>query len=86
MTDADGVLVVDLDAEFDGYEHVDEWYITDYGDHIYPTCPALKRSGQARRGQGRLYPEAGDVCGWCLRVWRSRQQTEASAVPEKEET
>lgn len=66
--------MIDLDAYFAGYESVDEWYLSAYADHIYPTCPALKRTDPSpKRGQGHLYPEAGDVCGWCLRVWRSRK-------------
>ena len=55
---------------------VDEWYVGLYTDHIYPTCPALKKSEpEPRRGAGRLYPEGGDVCGWCLRIWRTRKPT-----------
>lgn len=23
-------------------------------------------------GRGELDPDGGDVCGWCLRVWRAR--------------
>jgi len=59
-----------------GPRHVHVWYVSDYADHIYDTCPGLRRGlhGRSpRRGCGALYPEAGDVCGWCLRVWRARQ-------------
>ncbi|MGA4989906.1 hypothetical protein [Nonomuraea bangladeshensis] len=74
---ADPIMVVDLEAPFAGYETVTEWYVGEYDDHVYATCPALKRSGTPlRRGQGRLYPEAGDVCGWCVRVWRARKSRE----------
>jgi len=74
-------LVVALDA-IDAdlaarYEAVDEWYVGEYTDHIYLTCPALSRSAWPHRlGSGRLYPEAGDVCLWCVRVWRARKAKE----------
>jgi hypothetical protein len=78
-TVADSLLVAalnvaeaDLAAHHDG---VDEWYVGHLDDHIYATCPGLKRSGRPlQRGQGRLYPEAGDVCGLCLRWWRARKR------------
>ncbi|WP_433520119.1 hypothetical protein ACQP2T_64010 (plasmid) [Nonomuraea sp. CA-143628] len=78
---ADSLIVLALDAadtqlaaQFEG---VDEWYVGHLDDHIYPTCPGLKRSGHpVRRGSGRLYPEAGDCCGWCVRVWRARKAKE----------
>ena len=61
------------------YEGVDEWYVGHLDDHIYATCPALTRTGKPLRpGQGRLYPEAGDVCGWCVRVWRARKNRSCS--------
>ena len=70
----DGILTIDLVTPFIGYEAVDVWYLGEYTDHIYPTCPTLARSRQPlRRGQDRLYPEAGDVCGTCLRWWRARK-------------
>jgi hypothetical protein len=70
------------------YEHVDEWYVGEYTDHVYPSCPALRRTDPVpRRGQGRLYPEAGDVCGWCVRVWRVRKvKEETSSTTELQET
>jgi hypothetical protein len=72
---AEPILVIDLEALFAGYESVDEWWVGEYDDHVYATCPALTRSGQPLRpGQGRLYPEAGDVCGLCLRWWRARKR------------
>jgi hypothetical protein len=74
---AEPLLVIDLNAPFAGYEHVDEWYLGEYTDHVYPSCPALRRTDPVpRRGQGRLYPEAGDVCGWCRRIWRARKAKE----------
>jgi hypothetical protein len=58
-------------------EAVDDWYVGEYTDHVYASCPGLARSGQPpRRGSGRLYPEAGDVCRWCVRVWRARKAKE----------
>lgn len=63
------------------YEAVDDWYVGEYTDHVYPSCPALRRSGATlRRGSGRLYPEAGDVCGWCVRTWRARKAKEKTHV------
>lgn len=59
---------------------VEPWYMAPMGpiDHIYPTCPGLRRSlrpgEQPVQGSGALYPEAGDVCGWCVRVWRARRK------------
>ncbi|MFE3452403.1 hypothetical protein ACFXJ8_26115 [Nonomuraea sp. NPDC059194] len=81
------ILVVALDA-IDAklaaeYEGVDEWWIGELWDHIYPTCPGLKRAGRPiRRGAGRLYPEAGDVCRWCVRVWRARKAKLDDTHPE----
>lgn len=57
------------------------WYVSPnlLTDHLYLNCPGLqraRRTGQEPRpGLGVIYPEAGDVCGWCLRVWRSRAPT-----------
>lgn len=95
---AESLLVAALaaaDAELAAHhEGVDVWFVGADDDHVYPTCPALARTGQpAKRGQGRLYPEAGDVCGLCVRWWRARkakeQETpmtrfEAPPVPEEE--
>jgi hypothetical protein len=59
---------------------VTPWYMAPMGpiDHLYPTCPGLQRSlrpgEEPVQGSGALYPEAGDVCGWCVRVWRARRQ------------
>jgi hypothetical protein len=59
------------------YEAVDEWYVGGYTDHVYSTCPALTRSTRPLQpGSGRLHPEAGDVCGWCRRIWRARKAKE----------
>src|SRR3546814_14317923 len=57
------------------------WYLAPMGpsDHIYPTCPGLRRSlrgAEPQQGEGDLYPDAGDVCGWCCRVWRARRRKE----------
>jgi hypothetical protein len=65
---------VDLAARF---EAVDDWYVGEYTDHVYASCPALRRSARPlKRGSGRLYPEAGDVCGLCIRWWRARKVKE----------
>ena len=80
---AEPILVIDLVTPFKGYDSVDEWWMSELADHIYATCPALVRSRPPiKRGQGRLYPEAGDVCGICLRWWRARK---ARPVDTKEE-
>ncbi|MET9158255.1 hypothetical protein ABZX56_11045 [Streptomyces parvulus] len=57
------------------------WYMAAGGatDHIYPTCPHLLRSlkgAEPQQGAGALYPDAGDVCGWCCRVFRARRSKE----------
>jgi hypothetical protein len=80
------VLARALDAADTGlaaaHVGVDEWYPGLYTDHLYLACPALKKTEpQPRRGAGRLYPEAGDVCGWCLRIWRARNP--ALGTPEE---
>lgn len=62
---------------------VKPWYQGLTLDHIYPQCPGRQRSlpELTREGTARpctrheLDPEGGDVCGWCLRVWRARQET-----------
>ncbi|MFF3848008.1 hypothetical protein [Streptomyces sp. NPDC002328] len=59
---------------------VTPWYLAPMGptDHIYPNCPGLRRSLRAgeepAEGSGALYPDAGDVCGWCRRVWHARRK------------
>ncbi|WAZ20213.1 hypothetical protein STRCI_001314 [Streptomyces cinnabarinus] len=60
---------------------VEPWYLAPMGltDHIYSTCPHLLRSlkgAEPQQGSGALYPDAGDVCGWCCRVWRARRSKE----------
>ena len=61
---------------------VTPWWMAPCGptDHLYANCPGLQRSlrpgEQPVQGSGALYPEAGDVCGWCVRIWRSRRQKE----------
>lgn len=57
------------------------WWIGITSDHLYETCPVLQRSkpelarvGWDRAGSGEINPEGGDVCGWCLRVWRARER------------
>lgn len=57
------------------------WYMAPLGavDHVYPDCPHLRRSlggDDPQQGSGALYPDAGDVCGWCRRVWRARRSKE----------
>jgi len=59
------------------------WWLAPCGpiDHLYATCPDLQQSlrpgEEPVQGRGVLYPEAGDVCGWCLRIWRARRAREA---------
>lgn len=61
---------------------VSPWYLAPCGptDHIYANCPGLRHSlrhgEEPRVGSGELYPEAGDICGWCVRVWRARRSKE----------
>lgn len=60
---------------------VSPWYLAPMGptDHIYVVCPGLRRSlgdAEPQQGEGALYPDAGDVCGWCRRVWRARRSKE----------
>jgi hypothetical protein len=60
---------------------VSPWFMAPCGpsDHLYATCPGLRRSlrpgEEPVTGRGVLYPEAGDVCGLCLRWWRARNRT-----------
>ncbi|WP_155054550.1 hypothetical protein [Streptomyces blattellae] len=61
---------------------VEPWYPspTLLIDHIYPNCPGLRRAlpagEQPKPGLGVLYPDAGDVCGLCVRWWRARRSKE----------
>ena len=51
------------------------WFVGQTVDHLYPTCPGLLRglNGRAPKpAPGVICPEAGDVCGMCLRYWRAR--------------
>ncbi len=48
------------------------WYVGETVDHLFPTCPGLRRK-ELRVGRGAIHPEAGDICGWCLRVWKARR-------------
>lgn len=61
---------------------VEPWYLAPGGptDHIYRECPGLRRSlrgGEPRQGSGALYPDAGDVCGLCVRWWKARKRRKA---------
>jgi len=63
-----------------------EWYEGLAVDHLYPQCPALRKSlpelrrcfgePQPRHHTFPIDPWGGDVCGWCLRVY-SAQRTPA---------
>ena len=68
-----------------GGAHVHGFYVSAnlLTDHIYEHCPHLRRGFDAigktpKRADAVLYPEAGDVCGWCLRIWRSRRKGNAA--------
>ena len=50
-------------------------------DHLYRTCPALRRtiprwanpdSWVGRQLVGEVDPEGTDICGWCRRKWLAR--------------
>ena len=63
---------------------ISPWWKGLRSDHIYEDCPALRRSEPELKrhssygmGRGELYPEDGDVCGWCLRAWRARNKRTA---------
>ena len=68
---------------------VAEWWLgTMQGpDHLYPNCPHLARVKKwtdgddwPRKGASLVDPARdpyGDLCGWCVRVWRARNRTEA---------
>jgi hypothetical protein len=75
------VADVDLRDRHGPENSVEPWYMAPMGisDHIYPECPGLRRSlngGEPQQGSGALYPDAGDVCGWCTRIWRARRSKE----------
>lgn len=49
-------------------------------DHLYEQCPSrvrsmprLERWGWAKKCSDLIDPLGTDVCGTCVRVWRSRQ-------------
>lgn len=51
------------------------WYVGQVVDHLYASCPGLLRGldgATPTPAPGVIYPEAGDVCGMCLRYWRAR--------------
>lgn len=53
------------------------WWPGASGDHLYQDCPGLRRlKPQPRAGFNRIDPEGGDICGTCLRWWRSRNRAE----------
>ncbi|MCI3277487.1 hypothetical protein [Streptomyces cylindrosporus] len=73
----------DLRDRYGPENGVEPWYMAPLGptDHIYPNCPHLLRSlrgADPQQGSGALYPDAGDVCGWCCRVWRARRNKDRS--------
>lgn len=50
-------------------------------DHLIETCPhrarsfpTLNRHGWWRQCVGLVDPDAGDLCGWCVRVWKARNR------------
>lgn len=77
-----GTALAIADADLRDRHHetgVSPWFMAPIGstDHLYATCPGLRRSlrpgEEPVTGRGVLYPEAGDVCGLCLRWWRARR-------------
>jgi len=46
----------------------------DRGDHIVATCPTLARLPERRVLIDSVDPAGTDVCGWCRRVWLSRDR------------
>jgi hypothetical protein len=71
----------------DGDDGWSPWWPGLATDHLYETCPArlrtlpaLRESGWHRPGLGSVDPEDGDVCGWCLRVWRARRPKAVTAT------
>ena len=55
------------------------WFIGVLDDHLYETCPGLNRSRRELQRCGwwaprhtTIDPLGGDVCGWCVRVWKAR--------------
>lgn len=50
-------------------------------DHLYEGCPGrlrglaqLRRYGHDKQCVDLVDPEGTDICGWCVRVWRSHQK------------
>lgn len=79
------VADADLRDQHGPENSVSPWYLAPMGptDHLYLACPGLKRSlggAEPQTGNGALYPDAGDVCGWCRRVWRARRNKETADV------
>lgn len=65
------------------------WWRGHTTDHIYERCPALQ-AGMPELARHNLhepvtrfllYPEEGDVCGWCLRVWRAHRKNIDAKLP-----
>jgi hypothetical protein len=61
-------------------EIITPWYPGLYGDHLYATCPALRKTAIKFSDEGEPVQGGGDigdpydysVCGWCRRVHRAR--------------
>jgi hypothetical protein len=57
-----------------------------YCDHLIETCPhrmrarpQLERQGHWRQCIDTVDPDGTDLCGWCVRVWKSRNRREVTA-------
>lgn len=56
-------------------------------DHLYESCPIrarsrreLERCGWWRKLGARVDVDGGELCGWCVRVWKARNPLPAHVV------
>lgn len=58
------------------------YYTSELQDHLFPECPALRRSDQSfvrgplTDGLVNFDPYDPTVCGWCQRVYRARKSNQ----------
>lgn len=67
------------DGRTDAYAVKADGMVISPMDHLYPNCPAIRREAQHAVGGGKIIkllvsvdPFGTDLCGWCVRVFKSR--------------
>lgn len=63
------------------------WWMGLRGDHLYEQCPGRRKSVPRMQNLGwstdmkstLIDPDGGDLCLWCVRVWKARHRQAVSA-------